>query len=221
MLPDKVAERFKAAGYKLQNKIIWLKSVSIDQKYIGKKNELRNNSNNGTISIGHFTPINSDRYLNNLYEYVFHFTKKEDVKLDKLAIGVTYQDKSNIGRYAEQDKRDRGDVWFIPYDTIQKGRDHPAPFPIEIPQWSIELHGIKPNMLVYDPFMGEGNTAKACVGLGVNYIGTEINPTYIKTANEEISRITPTLEIQEDLTQSNTQSGSLLSYFKHPGEGWR
>ena len=108
MLPDKVGERFKAAGYKLQNKIIWLKSVSIDQKYIGKKNELRNNSNNGTISIGHFTPINSDRYLNNLYEYVFHFTKKEDVKLDKLAIGVTYQDKSNIGRYAEQDKRDRG-----------------------------------------------------------------------------------------------------------------
>ena len=96
--------------------------------------------------------------------------------------------------------------------------DIAAPFPIEIPQWSIELHEIKPNMLVYDPFMGEGNTAKACVGLGVNYIGTEINPTYIKTANEEISRITPTLEIQEDLTQSNTQSGSLLSYFKNPGE---
>ena len=29
-------------------------------------------------------------------------------------------------------------------------------------------------MLVYDPFMGLGNTALACVRLGVDYVGTEI-----------------------------------------------
>jgi site-specific DNA-methyltransferase (adenine-specific) len=40
----------------------------------------------------------SPRYLNNLYEYVFHFTKTGNVKLDKLAedVRVPYQDKSNI-----------------------------------------------------------------------------------------------------------------------------
>ena len=43
-------------------------------------------------------------------------------------------------------------------------------------------------MLVYDPFMGIGNTALACVRLGVNYIGTEIDAGYIEIANEQISR---------------------------------
>jgi DNA methylase len=63
----------------------------------------------------------------------------------------------------------------------------PAVFPVKLAQRCIELHGIKPNMLVYDPFMGIGNTALACVRLGVNYIGTEIDAGYIKTANEQIS----------------------------------
>jgi site-specific DNA-methyltransferase (adenine-specific) len=82
---------------------------------------------------------------------------------------------------------DRGNVWLIPHLTIQERRPHPAVFPIKLPQRCIELHGIKPNMLVYDPFMGIGNTALACVRLGVNYIGTEIDGGYIKIANEQIS----------------------------------
>ena len=53
----------------------------------------------GSFSIGHFKPIPSNRYLNNFYEFIFHFTKKGDVKLDKLAIGVPYQDKSNVRRW--------------------------------------------------------------------------------------------------------------------------
>ncbi len=41
--------------------------------------------------------------LNDCAEFVFHFTKEGNVKLDKLAIGVPYQDKTNIGRYANRD----------------------------------------------------------------------------------------------------------------------
>lgn len=40
-------------------------------------------------------------------------------------------------------------------------------------------------MLVYDPFMGIGNTALACIRSGVNYIGTEIEPQYIKVAEDQ------------------------------------
>lgn len=42
-------------------------------------------------------------------------------------------------------------------------------------------------MLVYDPFMGIGTTALACIRLGVNYIGTEIDAEYIKVAKNDIS----------------------------------
>jgi tRNA G10 N-methylase Trm11 len=61
------------------------------------------------------------------------------------------------------------------------------------------LHGIKRDMLVYDPFMGIGNTALACIRLKVNYIGTEIDSQYIKVAQEQISgKIETYLQGDED-----------------------
>ena len=116
--------------------------------------------------------------------------KKGNVRQDKLAIGVPYQDKTNIGRWRSsvEDKRDRGNVWFIPYPTIQASRPHPAVFPEKLPLRCIKLHGVKPDMIVYDPFMGIGTTALACISLGVNYLGTEIDSEYVKVAVENIEK---------------------------------
>jgi site-specific DNA-methyltransferase (adenine-specific) len=60
-------------------------------------------------------------------------------------------------------------------------------FPVKLAERCITLHGIKNNMLVYDPFMGIGNTALACIRLKINYVGTEIDPRYIAIATEQIS----------------------------------
>src|SRR5690606_1924398 len=68
--------------FHLQNHIIWAKSISI-----------------GDDTIGHFKPITSQRFLNNLYEDVFHFTKTGAVALDRRAIGVPFKYKSNIKRF--------------------------------------------------------------------------------------------------------------------------
>lgn len=180
-----VVERFKDAGFQLQNPIHWIKSISIEKADVGKSNAKYDD-----YSVGHFKPIRSERFLTNLQEYVFHFTKGGTVKLDKRAIGVPYQDKTNIGRWksATEDKRDRGNVWFIPYPTINESRPHPAVFPRKLPYLCIKLHGVKPGIVVYDPFMGIGTTALACIHLGVNYLGTEIDGDYIKIANETIER---------------------------------
>jgi site-specific DNA-methyltransferase (adenine-specific) len=43
-------------------------------------------------------------------------------------------------------------------------------------------------MIVYDPFIGIGTTALACIQLGVNYLGTEIDRQYIKVAQEGIQK---------------------------------
>jgi site-specific DNA-methyltransferase (adenine-specific) len=184
MLPFEVIEKFKKAEYQLQNTIHWIKSISFEKTDVGKNNGIRD------YSIGHFKPIVSDRYLTDIHEYIFHFTKEGNVKLNKRAIGVPYQDKTNIGRWksATQDKRDRGNVWFIPYPTIQESRHHPAVFPEKLPYLCIKMHGVKPDMLVYDPFMGIGTTALACIKLGVNYMGTEIDADYIKVALEYIEK---------------------------------
>ncbi len=182
-----VAKEF-GRHYTLQNVFHWIKSISIPKDMQAKSNDF-----NGDISYGHFQPMTSPFYLNQCQEYIFHFTKHGDVKLDKLAIGVPYQDKSNEERWkrAKRTKRDRGNVWFIRYPTkigwIEKVK-HPAEFPPKLPYLCIKLQGIKKDMVCFDPFMGIGNTALACKALGVAYVGTEIDPKYVEIANRALSQ---------------------------------
>lgn len=170
----------------LQNVIHWIKSIAISKEDVGNYPNIIDD-----IAVGHFKPVNSKRFLNNCHEYIFHFTKKGTVDLDKLAIGVPYQDKSNIGRWkkATTDVRDRGDTWFIPYKTIwsrKKQRPHPSPFPPKLPMNCILLHGLNQTNLVMDPFIGIGNTALACLRLGIDYIGFEIDETYAEFCQQKI-----------------------------------
>jgi site-specific DNA-methyltransferase (adenine-specific) len=168
----------------LQNVIAWVKSIAIAKEDAGSYPAIA-----GDIAVGHFKPVASNRFLNDCYEYVFHFTKAGDAQLDKLATGIPYQDKSNIGRWkrAKQDRRDRGNTWFIPYETIQsrKDRPHPATFPSKLPEMCIKLHGHA--KLVADPFVGIGSTAIAAKKLGTSFVGFEIDKDYIDWAVARLS----------------------------------
>ncbi len=175
----------------LQNVIHWVKSIAINKQDVGKYPNII-----GDVAVGHFKPIVSNRFLNDCHEYIFHFTKEGNTVLDKLSVGVPYQDKTNIGRWktAKQDRRDRGNTWFIPYDTIQKKteRPHPATFPVKLPEMCIKLHGLREDLVVMDPFLGIGSTAVASSRLGVSFIGFEIDKEYI---DETISRISSCMDI--------------------------
>ena len=180
-----VAFRFRE-HFVLQNVIHWIKSIALPQEDTGNYPNIQ-----GDIAVGHFKPVNSNRFVNRCHEYIFQFTKNGNVELDKLAVGIPYQDKTNIGRWkkATKDLRDRGDTWFIPYQTIwsrKKQRPHPSTFPPKLPMMCIKLHGIEKTKLVLDPFMGIGNTAVACLRLGVNYIGFEMDKKYAETAQQQI-----------------------------------
>jgi site-specific DNA-methyltransferase (adenine-specific) len=179
-----IAQRFRA-HYVLQNTIHWVKSIAIPKQDVGNYKTITDD-----IAVGHYQPVNSKRYLSNCHEYIFHFTKTGDVPIDQLAVGVKYQDKTNIGRWksATRDLRGRGNTWFIPYETIQNARAHPTVFPLKLPEMCIRLHGTRKNMLVLDPFIGTGSTALACQKLGVDFIGFEIDRTYVALANKELSK---------------------------------
>jgi site-specific DNA-methyltransferase (adenine-specific) len=175
----------------LQNVIHWIKSIAISKSDVGDYHDLKTD-----ITVGHFKPIVSDRFLNDCHEYIFHFTKTGNTKLDKLAIGVPYQDKTNIGRWktAKEDKRDRGNTWFIPYETIQSRteRPHPASFPSKLPEMCIKLHGLKENTLVLDPFLGIGSTAIASLRLGASFVGFDIDKEYL---DEAIARLSSSMDV--------------------------
>ncbi|HIJ06615.1 MAG: DNA methylase N-4/N-6 domain protein [Methanomicrobiales archaeon 53_19] len=196
-IPIDVANEFRKKGYHLQNMIHWIKSIAIPRPDMGSYTNI-----NGDIAVGHYKPINSKRFHHDCHEFIFHFTKNGDVPLDKLAIGVPYQDKSNIGRWkgAGSDLRDRGNTWFIPYETINEKRPHPAVFPISLPTLCIKDHGRDRCRLVLDPFMGIGTTAIACIRLGIDYIGFEIDPSYREIARERIREEKGQIRFREENT---------------------
>jgi len=212
MLPHEIAIELRDV-FVLQNTIHWIKSIAIDtaegrtstpnphlnplsappgrDPNPDAKRQVR--VDGGIKTYGHFKPINSPRFLNDCHEYVFHFTKSGRVELDRLALGVPYQDKSNIARWSHthgSDLRCRGNTWFVPYETIQsreKERPHPATFPVQLAEWCINLHGASRVHTMLDPFLGIGNSAVAAHRCGVKrFIGFEIDETYLAEAKRRI-----------------------------------
>jgi site-specific DNA-methyltransferase (adenine-specific) len=174
----------------LQNVIHWIKSIAIDQKAAGAAAGLTRD-----LAVGHYKPINSDRFLNDCHEFIFHFTPLGSTELDRLALGVPYQDQSNIARWraAADGVRCRGNTWFIPYETIQRrdrDRPHPATFPSQLPEQCLRLHGLSRIRLAMDPFTGLGSTAVACARLGIGFVGADIDETYVK---EAVARVRETV----------------------------
>lgn len=168
--------------FRVQNVIHWIKSIAIEKNDVGDYPNIISD-----VSVGHYKPIQSERFVNDCHEYVFHLTHRGDVKLDRLAIGVPYQDKSNVSRWASgrDDLRCRGNTWFIPYETIrsrENQRPHPATFPVKLAEMCIKLHGVANSRLVLDPFLGIGQSALAAARLGLNFVGFEIDPDYFKEA---------------------------------------
>jgi site-specific DNA-methyltransferase (adenine-specific) len=111
-----------------------------------------------------------------------------------LALGVPYQDQSNITRWraAGGGVRCRGNTWFIPYETIQRrdrDRPHPATFPSRLPEQCLKLHGVSRIETVMDPFNGLGSTGVACARLGLNFIGSDIDQDYLKASIARVEAI--------------------------------
>jgi site-specific DNA-methyltransferase (adenine-specific) len=170
----------------LQNVLHWVKSIAIEKEDVGDYPGITRD-----VSVGHYKPINSERFVNDCHEYVFHLTRNGRVPLDRLSIGVPYQDKSNVTRWrGGRDKRCRGNTWFIPYPTIQnrnEQRPHPATFPVKLAEMCIRLHGVDKTRLVMDPFLGLGPTALAALKLRKSFVGFEIDPDYLETAGANLA----------------------------------
>jgi site-specific DNA-methyltransferase (adenine-specific) len=176
----------------LQNTFHWIKSITIQTK-AGEQ-----------ISAGHFKPLQSQRYVNDCHEYIFHLTKNGNTPLERLGLGVPYSDKSNIKRWSHTKGRDlrcRGNNWFIPYKTIvsrSKQRPHPATFPTELAVNCIKIHGQKPDLVMLDPFLGIGHSAIAAKQCGIKkFFGFDLEADYVAVARKalETGITSPSLDL--------------------------
>ena len=77
----------------------------------------------------------------------------------------------------------RSDVWVI---LPQRGSSHPAPFPEQLVENCIKLT-TSAGGIVYDPFAGSGTTLAVAKQLGIDSIGTEIDPSYCQLIQQRLA----------------------------------
>ncbi|MEM7012331.1 MAG: site-specific DNA-methyltransferase [Verrucomicrobiota bacterium] len=185
LLPYQLLLTLTPELFVLQNTFHWIKSITVQPR------------TGDPISAGHFKPINSKRYVNDCHEFLYHFTKKGDVPLDRRAAGVPYADKSNIARWGHtggEDRRCRGNTWFVPYQTIKSRagqRPHPATFPVELATMCIRLvGGERSEITMLEPFLGIGHAGLAAKEEAVGrFIGFEIDVEYFAEAKDRLETL--------------------------------
>lgn len=97
----------------------------------------------------------------------------------------SYEGKSKITGFF-----DRGEVFKFNAET---SIDHPAPFPIQLPNIGIKYYTWESD-IVCDPFMGSGTTGVACINANRNFIGMEKDEKYFNMAKERIDKAQLTFE---------------------------
>ncbi len=85
-----------------------------------------------------------------------------------------------------QTQKEMTNVFYAPIVGGKERTEHPTQKPLSITTKIIKTH-CREGGIVLDPFLGSGTTAVACKKLGRHYIGIEINPEYVKIANERLN----------------------------------
>ena len=123
--------------------------------------------------------------INYAHEFILEFEKPAPKNYKK------YEHLTEEQKEASKLERDfwieikKSDVWRIKPEGSGDNRDHPAPFPYELPYRLIKAYSFV-GETVLDPFLGSGTTLVVARDLKRNGIGYEINPEIAKEAIRKI-----------------------------------
>lgn len=116
-------------------------------------------------------PFPRNAMINIQHEHILIFQKGDNKRIKETE------------KLTEQEVKDYSwSVWKIPVSEI---KEHPAPFPEEIPKRLIRMYSYK-SEIVLDPFLGSGTTAKVALDLNRSCIGIEVNPEYLSLIKRSI-----------------------------------
>ena len=124
----------------------------------------------------------NNEYLRKEYEYLrkeYEYLRKEYEYLRK-----EYEEKRytfNTSRLADG-IRSNSNTWLYEY-APKNG--HVTPKPVDLIR-NIINHSSNKGQIVFDPFLGSGTTAVACINTGRQFIGIEKDEDYFKIASDRI-----------------------------------
>ncbi|MDI6717957.1 MAG: DNA methyltransferase [Patescibacteria group bacterium] len=77
---------------------------------------------------------------------------------------------------------------IIHNESSEKWIQHSCPKPINFWKKLLLRGSVKETDLIYDPFMGSGTTARACMDLNRKYIGSEISSEYCEIIKKRLAQ---------------------------------
>ena len=136
-------------------------------------------------------PVQAHNKLSRSCEPVFVISRKDEFHTFKANKKVSCIVKNNA-HYG-----------FIPNYIYAKNNDgvndlNFATFSTDLVLQLLKLYCYSKDCLVYDPFMGTGTTANACIKYGCNYLGTELSKAQCEYAENRLKKTLASVVATED-----------------------
>lgn len=173
----------KTVPWRVQNNIVWAKSIEFQGHIYGRS----------TVN------INSRYVLPHGHETVWHFTHKGKTPISLSQSSVEYRPEYAEDNFRRTGRRRRPTTtcWHIPYETtgymgkaaaeVKGDKGHPAIFPRELVRHCLNVAGAQPGHRVFDPFAGTGTTLAVAKEMGLDYVGCEIDSDYVKFIDQRLN----------------------------------
>lgn len=180
-LSDYVSKLMLKIGFNMRGEIIWNKAAS-----------------SGPSTAWGSWQSASNPILRDVHEYILIFSKG-----DYKRVKGSKENTINKEQFMEWTKS----IWSMNSESAKR-IGHPAPFPEELPNRLIQLFSFKDDIIL-DPFIGSGTTAISALKSQRRYVGYDINPEYVKLAEQRILQCYNQMKIPFKLAPTNEQNLSV------------
>lgn len=139
----------------------------------------------------------STRKFSSVHDNIGFFVKGSDYYFDIDSVRIPYDEETKkartrsifVGKKWLEMGYNPKDMWSVSRIHAQdpERENHPTQKPLEIIERIVKV-SCPPDGVVFDPFMGTGTTAIACLKNSRNYMGFEINKEYYKLITNRIKK---------------------------------
>lgn len=123
------------------------------------------------------------------------FGHEDSFRLNEAIVNIPILDGDNWNyvKKATIEEKEWGLDNFVPktVNSNKRKNTHPTPKPLALAKWVLKLFALpdKEEMIIYDPFCGQGTIPLAAKQLGMQWLGTELDTEYFRLADAKLTHI--------------------------------